>query len=45
MLIDANILLYAVDASSTFHDAAAGWLAAQMNVPNNTAPELSRFNS
>jgi len=33
MLIDANILLYAVDSSSRFHDIAAGWLATQMNGP------------
>jgi len=33
MLIDSNILLYAVDASSRFHDAAAEWLVAQMNGP------------
>ncbi len=33
MLIDSNILLYAVDASSRFHDDAAEWLVAQMNGP------------
>ncbi len=33
MLIDSNILLYAVDASSRFHDEAAEWLVAQMNGP------------
>jgi toxin-antitoxin system PIN domain toxin len=31
MLIDANVLLFAVDASSPFHDRAASWLAEQMN--------------
>jgi hypothetical protein len=31
MLIDANILLYAVDRSSPHHPAAAAWLTAQLN--------------
>lgn len=30
MLIDANILLYAVDASSPHHEKAAGWLTEQL---------------
>src|SRR6266568_4873598 len=31
MLVDANILLYAVDAESPSHDLAADWLEAQLN--------------
>ncbi len=31
MLIDANVLLYAVDQRSPHHDRAAGWLAAALN--------------
>jgi uncharacterized protein len=31
MLIDANILLFAVDAESPFHERAADWLTAQLN--------------
>lgn len=31
MLVDANILLFAVDAESRFHSAAAEWLAEQLN--------------
>ncbi len=33
MLIDANLLLFAVDARSPFHRAAAGWLTQQLNGP------------
>jgi uncharacterized protein len=33
MLVDANILLYAVDRTSPFHGAAAGWLTDQLNGP------------
>ena len=33
MLVDANILLYAVDEASRFHDAAARWLTGQLNGP------------
>jgi len=33
MLLDANILLYAVDESSAFHDAARTWLEAALNGP------------
>ena len=33
MLVDANILLFAVDESSPFHSAAAGWLIDQLNGP------------
>ncbi|MBV9793799.1 MAG: PIN domain-containing protein [Actinobacteria bacterium] len=31
MLLDANILLYAVDTASPFHDRARSWLTAQLN--------------
>lgn len=31
MLVDANLLLYAVDADSQHHDAAAGWLTDVLN--------------
>lgn len=31
MLVDANILLYAVDDASTHHQRASAWLAEQLN--------------
>jgi uncharacterized protein len=31
MLLDANLLLYAVDSRSPFHDVAAGWLTDTLN--------------
>lgn len=31
MLVDANILLYAVDAGSRHHDAASAWLEEALN--------------
>lgn len=31
MLVDANILLYSVDASSPFHDRANDWMFSSMN--------------
>lgn len=31
MLVDANILLYAVDETSAFHEAARSWLEAALN--------------
>ncbi|HUF84618.1 MAG TPA: type II toxin-antitoxin system VapC family toxin [Acidimicrobiia bacterium] len=31
MLVDANILLYAVDTESPFHDEARDWLEAALN--------------
>jgi uncharacterized protein len=31
MLVDANLLLFAVDRSSPFHQTAAGWLADVLN--------------
>lgn len=33
MLVDANLLLFAVDASSTFHQASRDWLTARLNGP------------
>nr|WP_090346624.1 TA system VapC family ribonuclease toxin [Mycolicibacterium malmesburyense]CRL79230.1 PIN domain-containing protein family protein [Mycolicibacterium malmesburyense] len=32
MLVDANVLLYAVDTDSTFHDRARDWLETALNV-------------
>jgi uncharacterized protein len=31
MLVDANLLLYAVDRTSPFHQRAAAWLTEQLN--------------
>jgi toxin-antitoxin system PIN domain toxin len=31
MIVDANVLLYAVDASSPHHEASAAWLGAALN--------------
>ena len=31
MLVDANVLLYAVDDTSRFHDSAAAWLTGALN--------------
>ncbi len=33
MLVDANILLFAADATSSFHPAASRWLTDQLNGP------------
>lgn len=33
MLIDANLLLYAVDEASTFHDPARTWVTETLNGP------------
>lgn len=33
MLIDANVLLYARDAESPFHQRAQGWLTERLNGP------------
>jgi uncharacterized protein len=33
MIVDANVLLYAVDASSQFHKAARDWLETSLNEP------------
>lgn len=37
MLVDANILLYAVDATSAHHHPAAEWLVEAMNGPRRVA--------
>lgn len=31
MLVDANVLLFAVDRASAFHDSARDWLTEQLN--------------
>ena len=31
MIVDANVLLYAVDDRSSFHDAARAWLTDALN--------------
>jgi toxin-antitoxin system PIN domain toxin len=33
MLVDANVLLYSVDESSPFHDAALQWMVSALNGP------------
>ncbi|MHB8243197.1 MAG: TA system VapC family ribonuclease toxin [Solirubrobacteraceae bacterium] len=33
MLVDANLLLYAVNSGASQHDAAADWLTEQLNGP------------
>lgn len=33
MLMDANILLFAVDTASRFHEQASSWLTEQLNGP------------
>jgi len=46
MLVDANILLFAVDTSSPFHASAAAWLTAQLNGPTRVGlswPSLESF--
>ena len=37
MLVDANILLYAVDEDSPFHSPARDWLEAALNGPRRIA--------
>ena len=42
MLVDANVLLFAVDAQSRFHRAAAAWLEEVLNGPRRVGfPWLS----
>lgn len=46
MLVDANILLYAVDESSPVHDKARDWLEAALNGSRRVAlpwPSLTAF--
>src|SRR5215472_17428001 len=33
MIVDANVLLYAVDSSSAFHQSAKDWLESSLNEP------------
>jgi uncharacterized protein len=33
MIVDANVLLYAVDTNSPFHESARGWLESSLNQP------------
>ena len=37
MLVDANILLYAVDEASPFHSASKAWLETSLNGPRRVA--------
>ena len=37
MLVDANILLYAVDADSRHHERAAAWLSERLSGPGRIA--------
>ena len=37
MLVDANLLLYAVDETSAHHARSKAWLAAQLNGPRRVA--------
>lgn len=37
MLLDANILLYAVDEESPFHDASRAWVETALNGPRRVA--------
>jgi uncharacterized protein len=46
MLVDANLLLFAVDEASPFHGAAAEWLSGVLNGPTRVGfpwPVLSAF--
>lgn len=46
MLVDANLLIYARDEDSTFHDAARTWLSAQLRGPSRVGlpwPSLLAF--
>ena len=45
MLVDANILLFAVDAASPFHEAAATWLTDRLNGPRNIGFPWSSLNA
>jgi hypothetical protein len=35
MLVDANLLLYASDSSSPFHERASTWLEESLNGPSD----------
>jgi uncharacterized protein len=45
MLVDANLLLFAVDASSPFHQAAATWLTDALNGPRRVAVPWSALSA
>ena len=45
MLVDANILLFAVDAASPFHESATTWLTAQLNGPTRVGFPWSSLES
>lgn len=43
MLVDANLLIYAVDAASPFHDRSREWLTAQLNSSSRVAIPWQSF--
>lgn len=46
MIVDANVLLFAQDSSSPFHDPARGWLTEALNGPRRIGlpwPSLLAF--
>jgi toxin-antitoxin system PIN domain toxin len=46
VIVDANILLYAIDASSPFHEQARDWLERALNGPTRVGfswPTLTAF--
>jgi uncharacterized protein len=46
MIVDANVLLYAVDRESTFHAPAKDWLESALNGPRRVGlpwPSLTAF--
>lgn len=46
MLIDANVLLYAVDSASPFHERVGRWLEATLNGPRRVGipwPSIAAF--
>lgn len=46
MLVDANLLLFAVDSASPFHGRASAWLTGQLNSPRRVGlpwPTLLAF--
>jgi toxin-antitoxin system PIN domain toxin len=46
VIVDANVLIYAVDRTSPFHTSAATWLTAALNGPTRTGlpwPTLTAF--
>ena len=43
MLIDANLLIFAADADSPFHAAAATWLTSTLNAPTRAGISWASF--